>query len=129
MTDRLRRKQATSVGQEAKLATMKIGVTVAVLCGGLLAACGSDPLECKDTPHKTAVSFVLKSKHEVGKENPEIEAAKAQAQSKWEGEVKEKFGAEWASWANTKRRGHTCGAPPGQDTWTCQAEASPCKKK
>jgi hypothetical protein len=118
---------------EAQLATIRSGMaaaaTVAVLATGLLAACGGDKTECKDAPYKTAVQIELKSVYEPGKGNPEIEAAKTQAQSKWESEVKGKFGAEWASWSGTKSRKFNCGAPPGAPkAWTCEAEAAPCKK-
>jgi hypothetical protein len=103
--------------------------TGTVACVILLAACGGERLECKDTPHKATVRFELKSKRAVGKDNPEIEAAKALAQGKWEEEVKEKFGADWASWTNARSRDHTCGAPSGETTWTCEAAAPPCKRK
>jgi len=103
--------------------------TMAVLGTGLLAACGGDKTECKDAPYKTAVRFELKSVFEPGKDNPEIEAAKAQAQSKWEAEVKGKFGPEWANWSGIKSRKLNCGAPPTDPkAWTCEAEAAPCKK-
>jgi hypothetical protein len=102
--------------------------TAAVVVTGLLAACGGDPLECKDTKHKTAVQFELQAPYE-GKETPETQAAKAQAQSKWEAEVKGKYGGEWASWSNTRSRSSACSAPAGQKAGACEAEAAPCRKK
>ena len=95
---------------------MAATAAMAVLGTVLLSACGGDKTECKDAPYKTAVRFELKSVFEPGKDNPEIEAAKAQAQSKWEAEVKGKFGTEWANWSGTKSRKLNCGGlhPPTQ---------------
>jgi hypothetical protein len=110
--------------------TINRGMAIgAVFACGMLAACGGDPIECKDTAHKASVQFDLKSKFEVGKENPEIDAARAQARTKWEGEVKEKFGAEWASWSKTRSRSEPCNSLDGQQKWICQAEAAPCRDR
>ncbi len=65
----------------------------------------------------------------VGGNNPEIEAGKLLAQTKWEAEVKEKFGAEWATFDNTKRHSTGCDAATGSNKWQCSATAAPCKMK
>lgn len=101
---------------------------IAVL-GSLLAACGGDPKECKDTAEEASVQFVMQAPFQVGGPNPEIDAAKQQAQTKWAAGVKEKFGAEWADWQTTKSKDETCGAATGSTQWTCIAKAPPCRMR
>ncbi len=95
----------------------------------LLAACGGDPKECKDTAEEASTQFMMQGPFEVGKPNTEIDSAKEQARTKWAAGVKDKFGAEWSDWQTTKSKEETCGAATGSTQWTCIAKAPPCRMR
>ena len=106
------------------LSSVRIAFVLAA--ASLIAACTDTRADCKDTPHSASVDVPLSSPIDVTKD-PQVEATKAKARSKWEDEVKTKFGPEWAEWP--KSGSQECGIPTGKQQLTCIAKAAACKKR
>ena len=102
------------------LSSVRIAFVVAA-AAGLVAACSDTRAECKDTPHSVSIEVPLASPIDITKD-PQVEATKIKARSKWEDEVKSKFGPEWAKWP--KSGSEECGIPTGTQKLTCIAKGS-----
>ena len=105
--------------------SMRITVIVATAA---LAACSDPRAECKDSPHSVSVEVPLSSPIDITKD-PQVDATKAKARSKWADEVTTKFGPEWAKWDKTKSSSQECGAPANKQMLICIAKATACKTR
>ena len=103
-------------------------ITVFVATAALVAACSDTRAECKDSPHSVSVEVPLSSPIDMTKD-PQVDATKAKARSKWEDEVSTKFGPEWAKWDKTKNSSQECGAPADKQMLICIAKAAACKMR